>query len=68
MLGVEHLLLILTDTIYSSFSNTDLDYQLRQRDITHLIFAGLTTNTCVETTARHARELCVTPKYHEWKL
>ncbi|TGO38950.1 hypothetical protein BHYA_0064g00460 [Botrytis hyacinthi] len=41
----------------SSFSNTDLDYQLKQRDITHLIFAGLTANTCLESTARYAYEL-----------
>ncbi|KAJ6017054.1 Isochorismatase-like protein [Penicillium sp. IBT 35674x] len=41
----------------SSFSNTDLDYQLRQHDITHVVLAGLTTNTCVESTARAAREL-----------
>ncbi|CEJ87320.1 hypothetical protein VHEMI04377 [[Torrubiella] hemipterigena] len=41
----------------SSFANTDLEYQLRQRDITKLVFAGLTTNTCLETTARYAREL-----------
>ncbi|UKZ69012.1 uncharacterized protein TrAtP1_010028 [Trichoderma atroviride] len=41
----------------SSFSNTDLDYQLRQRDITHIILAGLVTNTCIESTARHAIEL-----------
>ncbi|KAI1617446.1 Isochorismatase-like protein [Exophiala viscosa] len=41
----------------SSFRNTDLDYQLRQRDITHLTFAGLVTNTCVESTAREAVEL-----------
>ncbi|KAM0162326.1 hypothetical protein ACHAQE_003766 [Botrytis cinerea] len=41
----------------SSFSNTDLDYQLKQRDITHLIFAGLTANTCMESTARYAYEL-----------
>ncbi|CAI7658834.1 unnamed protein product [Penicillium pancosmium] len=41
----------------SSFSNTDLEYQLRQHDITHIVLAGLTTNTCVESTARAAREL-----------
>lgn len=41
----------------SSFANTDLEYQLRQRDITKLVFAGLTTNTCLESTARYAREL-----------
>ncbi|KAL3419779.1 isochorismatase hydrolase [Phlyctema vagabunda] len=41
----------------SSFSNTDLDYQLKQRDITHLVMAGLVSNTCLESTARYAYEL-----------
>lgn len=41
----------------SSFRNTDLDWQLRQRNITNLIFAGLVANTCIETTARDANEL-----------
>ena len=41
----------------SSFQNTDLDYQLRQREITKLVFAGLVANTCLEATARHAFEL-----------
>ncbi|KAK5019636.1 hypothetical protein LTR16_000191 [Cryomyces antarcticus] len=41
----------------SSFQNTDLDFLLRQREITHVVFAGLVTNTCVETTARYAYEL-----------
>ncbi|KAL4882961.1 Isochorismatase hydrolase [Aspergillus karnatakaensis] len=40
-----------------SFQNTDLDFQLRQRDITNLVFAGLTANTCLESSARHAYEL-----------
>ena len=34
----------------SYFANTDLDYQLRQRDITHLVFAGMAANTCLEST------------------
>ncbi|KAB8298336.1 hypothetical protein EYC80_002063 [Monilinia laxa] len=41
----------------SSFQNTDLEYQLRQKDITHLVFGGLTANTCLESTARYAYEL-----------
>lgn len=41
----------------SSFANSDLDYQLRQKDIRYLTIVGMTTNTCVETTARYAREL-----------
>ncbi|KAE8152049.1 Isochorismatase hydrolase [Aspergillus avenaceus] len=40
-----------------SFQNTDLDFQLRQHDITHLVLAGLTANTCLEATARQAFEL-----------
>ncbi|KIW90255.1 uncharacterized protein Z519_08899 [Cladophialophora bantiana CBS 173.52] len=41
----------------SSFHNTDLDYQLRQRGIRNLVLAGLVTNTCVEATARYGYEL-----------
>jgi nicotinamidase-related amidase len=41
----------------SSFANTDLDVQLRQRGITHVIFVGLIANTCIETSARVAAEL-----------
>ncbi|KAK1254128.1 hypothetical protein MKX08_008123 [Trichoderma sp. CBMAI-0020] len=41
----------------SSFGNTDLDYQLRQRDITHVVCAGMVANTCLEATARYAIEL-----------
>ncbi|TVY52367.1 Peroxyureidoacrylate/ureidoacrylate amidohydrolase [Lachnellula suecica] len=41
----------------SSFQNTDLDYQLRQRDVSRLVMGGLTANTCLESTARYAYEL-----------
>ncbi|MFA8388201.1 MAG: isochorismatase family cysteine hydrolase [Pelagibaca sp.] len=41
----------------SSFANTDLDVQLRQLGITHVIFIGLIANTCIETSARYAAEL-----------
>jgi nicotinamidase-related amidase len=43
----------------SSFQNTDLDYVLRQREITHVVIAGLVTNSCVESTARYAYDLLV---------
>lgn len=43
----------------SGFVNTDLNYQLRQRGITHLVMAGMVANTCLESTARDARELSV---------
>ncbi len=41
----------------SSFANTDLDVQLRQQGITHVIFIGLIANTCIEASARYAAEL-----------
>ncbi|KAI1426028.1 Isochorismatase-like protein [Xylaria sp. FL1777] len=40
----------------SSFANTDLDYQLRKRGISKVVFAGLVANTCIESTARYAYE------------
>jgi nicotinamidase-related amidase len=42
---------------FSSFANTDLDYQLRKRGISKVVFAGLVANTCIESTARYAYEL-----------
>jgi nicotinamidase-related amidase len=41
----------------SGFANTDLDQQLRQYGITHVIVVGLLANTCIESTARYAMEL-----------
>ncbi|KAL7792556.1 Isochorismatase-like protein [Trichoderma ceciliae] len=41
----------------SSFQNTDLDFLLRQREITNVAIAGLTANACVESTARYAYDL-----------
>ena len=41
----------------SIFANTDLDVQLRQRGITHVICIGAIANTCTEGTARYAAEL-----------
>jgi nicotinamidase-related amidase len=41
----------------SGFANTDLDFQLKQHDITHVIVVGLLANTCIESTARYAMEL-----------
>jgi nicotinamidase-related amidase len=43
--------------LLSSFEHTDLDYQLRQREISHLVIAGMAANTCMEATARHALEM-----------
>lgn len=41
----------------SSFQSTDLDFQLRQRKIENLVLAGMTANTCLESTSRYAYEL-----------
>lgn len=41
----------------SSFAGTDLDAQLRQRGISHVILIGMIANTCIETTGRYASEL-----------
>lgn len=39
---------------YSAFFNTGLDSLLRARGIVNVIVAGITTNVCVESTAREA--------------
>ncbi|MFF3515830.1 isochorismatase family cysteine hydrolase [Streptomyces sp. NPDC002573] len=41
----------------SGFANTDLDFQLKQHGITHVVIVGLLANTCIEATARFAQEL-----------
>jgi nicotinamidase-related amidase len=41
----------------SGFANTDLDQQLRQHGITHVILVGLLANTCIESTGRYAMEI-----------
>lgn len=41
----------------SGFANTDLDFRLKQKGITHLIVVGLLANTCIECTARYASEM-----------
>lgn len=41
----------------SGFANTDLDLQLKQHGIDHVIVIGLLANTCAESTARYAMEL-----------
>ena len=39
---------------YSGFCGTDLDNVLRSRGVRHLIFAGIASNVCVESTLRDA--------------
>jgi nicotinamidase-related amidase len=41
----------------SGFANTDLDMQLKQHCISHVVIVGLLANTCIESTARFAMEL-----------
>ncbi|GAA1923510.1 cysteine hydrolase family protein [Streptantibioticus ferralitis] len=41
----------------SGFANTDLDLQLKQHGITHVVVVGLLANTCIESTSRFAMEL-----------
>jgi nicotinamidase-related amidase len=41
----------------SGFANTDLDMQLKQHGISHVVVVGLIANTCIESTARYAMEL-----------
>ncbi|MDF7657587.1 pyrimidine utilization protein B [Erwiniaceae bacterium L1_54_6] len=44
--------IILPKPRYSGFFNTPLDSLLRSRGIRHLIFTGIATNVCVESTLR----------------
>lgn len=46
--------LVVVKSRYSGFAGTSLDAQLRARGIQFLIFAGLATNVCVESTLRDA--------------
>jgi nicotinamidase-related amidase len=41
----------------SGFANTDLDVQLKQNGISHVVIVGLLANTCIESTGRFAMEL-----------
>jgi len=44
--------IVLPKSRYSGFFNTPLDSILRSRGIRHLIFTGIATNVCVESTLR----------------
>jgi nicotinamidase-related amidase len=44
--------IVVTKRNWSAFFGTDLDLQLRRRNITHMIVGGLATNFGVESTAR----------------
>ena len=48
--------LVITKPGKGAFYQTELDEVLRSRNITHLIFTGVTTEVCVQTTMREAND------------
>lgn len=46
--------LVIVKTRYSGFARTSLDGDLRSRGIRYLLFCGIATNVCVESTLRDA--------------
>lgn len=53
---------IIAKTRYSGFFNTNLDTMLRARGIRNLVFTGIATNVCVESTLRdgfHLEYFCI---------
>jgi ureidoacrylate peracid hydrolase len=46
--------IIINKSRYSGFVNTELDDFLKARDIKHIVFIGIATNVCVESTLRDA--------------
>ena len=49
--------IVIPKTRYSGFFNSTLDSTLRARGIRHLVFTGIATNVCVESTLRDAFHL-----------
>jgi len=47
---------VFNKTTFSPFSSTDIDKKLKQLGIEGLVFTGLATSQCVETTARDASD------------
>ena len=45
---------VVRKTRYDGFTRTELDGYLRAENIRYLLFTGVATNVCVESTARHA--------------
>src|SRR5262245_42035102 len=45
---------VIRKTRYDGFCRTELDAVLRAENIRYLLFTGVATNVCVESTARHA--------------
>lgn len=48
--------IIINKTTFSPFSSSDIDNVLKSMNITTLVFTGLATSQCVETTARDASD------------
>ena len=46
--------IVITKHRYSAFLNTELETVLRARDVRTLVFAGVSTNCCVESSVREA--------------
>jgi ureidoacrylate peracid hydrolase len=45
---------VITKSRYSGFAGTGLEAHLRSEDVRYLLFTGIATNVCVESTARDA--------------
>jgi len=48
--------IIINKTTFSPFASTDIDEILKSMNITSIVFTGLATSQCVETTARNASD------------
>jgi nicotinamidase-related amidase len=49
-------IIVVTKRTWGAFHDTDLDAQLRRRNITQIVLAGISTSAGVESTARAAHE------------
>jgi nicotinamidase-related amidase len=50
--------ILVTKRTWGAFANTDLEAQLRTREVTQVVLTGVATGTGVEATARQAFEAC----------